>query len=112
MALDELQLFFSSNNANLKRGVDASPAGTLYQQSSAEILYNIIDAREKRLSQAKRSFQSILWLAVIVLYFAIAVLLFSTSRGGWRHRINGGSFCSLPSPCQSCFLICFPIHSP
>ncbi len=99
LALDELQLFFSSKNANLPSGVDASPAGTLYQQSSAEILYNIIDAREKRLSQAKPSFQSILWLSVIVLYFAIAVLLFSTSRGGWRHRINGGSLLiALPLP--------------
>ncbi|MCP9850658.1 DUF4239 domain-containing protein [Cyanobium sp. Morenito 9A2] len=99
LALDELQLFFSSKNANLPKGIEESPAATLYQQKSAEILYNIIDAREKRLSQAKPNFQSILWLAVIVLYFAIAVLLFSTARGGWRHRINGGALLlALPLP--------------
>jgi hypothetical protein len=112
LALDELQLFFSSNDANLLKGADATPAGTLYQQSSAEILYNIIDAREKRLSQAKPNFQSILWLAVIVLYFAIAVLLFATSRGGWRHRINGGSLLiALPLPALFLDLFSHPFTS-
>jgi hypothetical protein len=65
----------------------------LYQNKSAQILYNIIEAREKWLSQAKPDFQLNLWFAVVVLYFSIAVLLLATARGGWRLRLKGKAPC-------------------
>ena len=60
-----------------------TPESVNYFRKASDFGFDLIDARERRLSLARQSFPARLWLAIAVMYFALALMAFLVQGGAW-----------------------------
>lgn len=81
--IDRLRDFLASRDATLPDSLDATPESANYFRKASDFGFDLIDARERRLSLARQTFPARLWLAIAVMYFALALLAFLVQGGAW-----------------------------
>ena len=86
-ALNRLSDFFGSIDSVPAKDAVRTPETTAYFRKASDFLFDLIDARERRLSLALQSLPSSLWLAIYAMYGAMALTAFlvhpSASANGW-----------------------------
>lgn len=80
-AIDRLREFLSSSSAALPEAPAVTPESANYLRRASDFSFDLIDARERRLSLASSSNSPVLWLSIGVMYFMFAFLSFSVHRG-------------------------------
>lgn len=80
-ALDRLREFLSSPSAALPAAPIITPESSNYLRRASDFSFDLIDARERRLSLSSSSNSPVLWLSIGVMYFTFAFLSFSVHRG-------------------------------
>lgn len=80
-SMDRLRDFLASSSAALPSSPTITPESANYLRKASDFGFDLIDARERRLSLAASSNSPILWLSIGVMYFTFAFLAFSVHRG-------------------------------
>ena len=62
---------------------EVTPESDTYMERASDFSFDLIDARERRLSLARQTLPARLWLAIAVMYFALALLAFLVQGGAW-----------------------------
>lgn len=81
--IDRLRDFLASSDASPPARQQATPESANYLRKASDFGFDLIDARERRLSLARESFPTRLWLAIGVMYFALALMAFLVQSGAW-----------------------------
>ena len=81
--IDRLRDFLASPDASLPEGGVVTPESASYMERASDFSFDLIDARERRLSLARQTLPARLWLAIAVMYFALALLAFLVQGGAW-----------------------------
>ena len=82
-AIDRLRDFLATPDASPPAMIAQTPESVNYFRKASDFGFDLIDARERRLSLARQSFPARLWLAIAVLYFALALMAFLVQGGAW-----------------------------
>jgi hypothetical protein len=82
-SIDRLRDFLATPDAAPPLTIVATPESANYFRKASDFGFDLIDARERRLSLARQTFPSRLWLAIAVMYFALALLAFLVQGGAW-----------------------------
>lgn len=80
--LDRLEDFLGTTDASPPPGVPETPISSNYYKKAADFGFDLIDARERRLALARDNFPQGLWLAIAVMFFALALLAFFVHSNG------------------------------
>ena len=80
-SMDRLREFLSSSAASLPEAPALTPESANYLRRASDFSFDLIDARERRLSLASSSNSPALWLSIAVMYFTFAFLSYSVHRG-------------------------------
>lgn len=82
-AIDRLRDFLASRDATPPSSLQPTPESTNYFRKASDFGFDLIDARERRLSLVRQTFPVRLWLAIAVMYFALALVSFLVHGGAW-----------------------------
>ena len=82
-SLDRLRDFLSSSNAAPPDGLPVTPETANYLRKVSDFGFDLIDARERRLSLANEAFPIRITMAIGVMFFALALLAFLVNNGAW-----------------------------
>jgi len=82
-SLDRLRDFLASRDATPPSRLESTPESANYFRKASDFGFDLIDARERRLSLARQTFPARLWLASAVMYFALALMAFLVQGGAW-----------------------------
>lgn len=82
-SIDRLRDFLSTPDASPPADVAATPETVNYFRKASDFGFDLIDARERRLSLARQTFPTRLWLAITVMFFALVLLAFLVHSGPW-----------------------------
>lgn len=82
-AIDRLRDFLATPDASPPATIATTPESANYFRKASDFGFDLIDARERRLSLARETFPVRLWLAIAVMYFALALLAFLVQGGAW-----------------------------
>ena len=83
IAIDKLRDFLSTPDAALPSSAPITPESANYLRKASDFGFDLVDARERRLSLSSQSSQLRLWLAIAVMYFALALLAYLVHNGRW-----------------------------
>lgn len=83
VAIDRLRDFLATSDASPPPTLPKTPETANYFRKVSDFGFDLIDARERRLSLARQTFPFRLWLAIAVMYFALALLTFLVQGGAW-----------------------------
>jgi hypothetical protein len=109
LALQRVKDFFESPDANPPQGKKESVLTSNYSKKVTDLLYDLIDARERRIAQAKPGFTQALALALGLMYFALCTTIFVVTTKPWDLFVAGLLLMiAAPVPCQ--LLILFSNH--
>jgi hypothetical protein len=82
-SIDRLRDFLASRDATPPASLEATPESSNYFRKASDFGFDLIDARERRLSLARQTFPTRLWMAIAVMYFALALLACLVHSGPW-----------------------------
>ena len=82
-AIDRLRDFLASSDASPPPDIPVTPEAANYLRKASDFGFDLIDARERRLSLARETFPVRLWMAIAVMFFALALLAFLVHVGPW-----------------------------
>ena len=82
-AIDRLRDFLATPDASPPKSIAETPESVNYFRKASDFGFDLIDARETRLSLARQTFPLRLWLAIGVMYFALALTSFLVQGGAW-----------------------------
>ncbi|MFM7465401.1 MAG: hypothetical protein ACKO28_08040 [Cyanobium sp.] len=82
-AIDRLRDFLASSDASPPPDIPVTPEAANYLRKASDFGFDLIDAREQRLSLARETFPVRLWMAIAVMFFALALLAFLVHVGPW-----------------------------
>jgi hypothetical protein len=82
-AIDRLRDFLASSDASPPPDIPATPESANYFRKASDFGFDLIDARERRLSLSRETFPLRLWMAIAVMFFALALLAFLVHVGAW-----------------------------
>jgi hypothetical protein len=82
-SIDRLRDFLATRDASPPSAIEVTPESANYLRKASDFGFDLIDARERRLSLARETFPARLWLAIGVMYFALALLAFLVQEGAW-----------------------------
>jgi hypothetical protein len=82
-AIDRLRDFLASSDASPPPDLPVTPEAANYLRKASDFGFDLIDARERRLSLARETFPVRLWLSIAVMFFALALLAFLVHTGPW-----------------------------
>ncbi len=85
----QLRDFFSSKDAMLPADAIVTPENSNYLNKSSEFNFNLIDARERRLSLSNLRLPSSLWSAIGILFLAFSFFSFSVHNDLYSQIISG-----------------------
>ena len=80
-SIDRLRDFLASPDAAPPKQITSTPESSNYLRRASDFSFDLIDARERRLSLASTSNSPILWLSIAVMFFMFAFVAFSVHRG-------------------------------
>ena len=83
IAIDKLIDFLSTPDAALPSSAPITPESANYLRKASDFGFDLVDARERRLSLSSQSSPLRLWLAIAVMYFALALLAYLVHNGRW-----------------------------
>lgn len=83
LSMDRLRDFLATADATPPKRVVETPESVNYFRKASDFGFDLIDARERRLSLARQTFPARLWLAIAVMYFALALFAFLVQSGAW-----------------------------
>lgn len=83
VAIDRLRDFLSTPEAALPSSAPTTPESANYLRKASDFGFDLVDARERRLSLASQSSPLRLWLAIAVMYFALALIAYLVHNGNW-----------------------------
>ena len=83
VAIDRLRDFLSSPDASLPETTPITPESESYMIKASDFGFELIDARERRLSLSTQSSPLRLWLAIAVMHFTMALLSYLVHNGKW-----------------------------
>jgi hypothetical protein len=83
VSIDRLRDFLATPDAAPPKMMEETPESVNYFRKASDFGFDLIDARERRLSLARQTFPVRLWLAIAVMYFALALLAFLVQSGSW-----------------------------
>jgi len=83
VAIDRLRDFLSTPEAALPSSAAITPESANYLRKASDFGFDLVDARERRLSLAIHSFPVRLWFAIAVMYFALTLLAYLVHNGSW-----------------------------
>ena len=83
IAIDKLRDFLSTPDAALPSSAPITPESANYLRKASDFGFDLVDARERRLSLSSQSSPLRLWLAIAVMYFALALLAYLVHNGRW-----------------------------
>lgn len=111
-SIDRLRDFLATRDASPPSAIDVTPESVNYFRKASDFGFDLIDARERRLSLARQTFPARLWLAIAVMYFALALLAFLVQSGAWTTTwIIIILLLSAPIPAVMLFVYSNPIAS-
>ena len=83
-SIDRLRDFLSTRDASPSKSIEVTPESVNYFRKASDFGFDLIDARERRLSlAAPQAFPVRLVLAIGVMYLALALLSFLVQSGAW-----------------------------
>lgn len=82
-AIDRLRDFLATPDASPPASIARTPESVNYFRKASDFGFDLIDARERRLSLARQTFPVRLWIAIAIMYFALALLAFLVQGGAW-----------------------------
>lgn len=82
-AIDRLRDFLATPDASPPATIVQTPESVNYFRKASDFGFDLIDARERRLSLARQTFPARLWMAIAVMYFALALMAFLVQSGAW-----------------------------
>jgi len=82
-AIDRLRDFLASSDASPPPSIPVTPETANYLRKASDFGFDLIDARERRLSLARETFPMRLWIAIGLMFFALALLAFLVHVGAW-----------------------------
>jgi hypothetical protein len=83
VAIDRLSDFLATPDASPPETLPKTPESANYFRKASDLSFDLIDARERRLSLARQTFPLRLWLAIAVMFFALALFAFLVQSGAW-----------------------------
>ena len=83
IAIYKLRDFLSTPDAALPSSAPITPESANYLRKASDFGFDLVDARERRLSLSSQSSPLRLWLAIAVMYFALALLAYLVHNGRW-----------------------------
>lgn len=83
VAIDRLRDFLSTPAAALPANAPITPESTNYLRKASDFGFDLVDARERRLSLSSQGNPLRLWLAIAVMYFALALIAYLVHTGSW-----------------------------
>lgn len=83
IAIDKLRDYLSTPDAALPSSAPITPESANYLRKASDFGFDLVDARERRLSLSSQSSPLRLWLAIAVMYFALALLAYLVHNGRW-----------------------------
>lgn len=83
VAIDRLRDFLSTPAAALPANAPITPESTNYLRKASDFGFDLVDARERRLSLSSQGNPLRLWLAIAVMYFALALIAYLVHSGSW-----------------------------
>jgi hypothetical protein len=111
LALQRVKDFFESPDANPPAKKE-SVLTSNYSKKVTDLLYDLIDARERRIAKAKPGFTQALALALGLMYFALATTIFVVTTKPWDLFVAGLILMiAAPVPCQLLILFSNPFSS-
>jgi hypothetical protein len=82
-ASDQLRDFLATVDAAPPETLPRTPESINYFRKVSDFGFDLVDARERRLSLSRQTFPSRLWIAIGVMFFALALLAFLVHNGIW-----------------------------
>jgi hypothetical protein len=83
-SIDRLRDFLSTKDASPDKSIEVTPESVNYFRKASDFGFDLIDARERRLSlAAPQPFPMRLVLSIGVMYLALALLSFLVQSGAW-----------------------------
>ncbi|MCS5707275.1 DUF4239 domain-containing protein [Synechococcus sp. FGCU-3] len=83
LSSDRLRDFLSTVDAVPPETLPKTPELVNYFRKVSDLGFDLIDARERRLSLCRQTFPVRLWMAIAVMFFALALLAFLVHNGAW-----------------------------
>ena len=83
LASDRLRDFLATVDAAPPETLPRTPESINYFRKVSDFGFDLIDARERRLSLCRQTFPTRLWMAIAVMFFALALLAFLVHNGLW-----------------------------
>jgi len=112
LALQRVKDFFASADASPGEGKKESALTSNYSKKVTDLLYDLIDARERRIALAKGGFSQELALALGLMYFALCTTIFVVNTKPWDIFVAGLLLMiAAPVPCQLLILFSNPFSS-
>jgi hypothetical protein len=112
IAIDKLRDFLSTPDAALPSTAPITPESANYLRKASDFGFDLVDARERRLSLSSQSSPLRLWLAIAVMYFALALLAYLVHNGRWTVIwLTTILMMSAPIPAVMLFIYSNPIAS-
>lgn len=109
-SLDLLRGFLASPSASLSSDVVITPESSNYLRRASDFSFDLLDARERRLSLSVTSNPPVVWISIAVMYLAFSFLAFTVHNGMssllWMTSILLVAF---PIPAVMLFLYSNPI---
>lgn len=112
LALGRLLDFLGSEDAELPPNLPRTPESNSYLRKSSDFAFELMDARERRLSLAGQAFPRVQWLAIAVMYAALALLAYLVQGGRWTVTwVTLILMLSAPVPCVLLHAYAHPFSS-
>ncbi|MBW0166920.1 MAG: DUF4239 domain-containing protein [Vulcanococcus sp.] len=109
-AIDRLRDFLSSPEAALPSSAPTTPESANYLRKANDFGFDLVDARERRLSLSSQGNPLRLWLAIGVMYFALTLLSYLVHNGKWTTVwLTAILLMSAPIPAVMLFIYSNPI---
>ena len=112
LALGRLLDFLGSEDAELPPNLPRTPESNSYLRKASDFAFELMDARERRLSLAGQAFPRGQWLAIGVMYAALALLAYLVQGGRWTVTwVSVILMLSAPVPCVLLHIYSHPFSS-
>jgi hypothetical protein len=82
-AIDRLRDYLASQDASPPSGEPHTPESANYFRKASDFGFDLVDARERRLSLTRQTQPIRLWFAIAVMFLALALLAFLVHNGTW-----------------------------
>ena len=83
LASDRLRNFLATVDATPPATLPKTPESINYFRKVSDFGFDLVDARERRLSLNRQTFPNQLWLAIGIMFFALALVTFLVHSGVW-----------------------------